>query len=592
MDASSELAMIPFSGAIGDTTTTASLTGSPSMKWKKHRPSELNNNFGFIFLFSTSFLQCCNSPQAGWSLSTGTPCSRTERFAQNRFAQMTTTGSDGAIHQSTATEVEPSSALETLVTEGDAASTDKATSASASPSSSNNNPDGGWGKDGSVNDYSRFEKLDDPDTEDPLAESNRSKVRGNDAFKTGNYEEAKQHYTEAISDLPPKRDDRKNPDTLKLRVTLYTNRALCNFKLGDLEASVKDATSAIDSDRKAYKALFRRAQVNEKLGKVEDACRDLYCVARQDPSNKPAMKAYKRVKTQVHSRSLQAIVNAYNEAEAKEAKAAKEKEEKAKRKAAEKAAKTSSSLLSSSSSSSSSKTTIPAKRKPDALTEVDSAETQEEEEATLKEVKKKGYCYFNTKMDAATQALYKDTTPKKISSTEAVTPALSTLPKPLSAQSSKGSGSLSEWNKDGTTWEEQDVSKDVHRKLPKFFAGLAGDPGNPNSATITSVPKCEGTANVLCTRGKLRFFFDLSVNAKYLANLADDTSVTGTLEYPEMSSMDMDDPDEVFEVKVTFDAGTPQDKKLETRRLLKSLQNAFETRMKEFANDYITNFNT
>ena len=56
-----------------------------------------------------------------------------------------------------------------------------------------------WGKDGSVNDYSRFENIDDPESEGPLAEALRCKERGNAAFKEKNYKEAIKHYTEVLS---------------------------------------------------------------------------------------------------------------------------------------------------------------------------------------------------------------------------------------------------------------------------------------------------------------------------------------------------------------------------------------------------------
>ena len=106
------------------------------------------------------------------------------------------------------------------------------------------------------------------------------------------------------------------------------------------------------------------------------------------------------------------------------------------------------------------------KRKPDALSSVDKLDAHEDEEKTLQEVKKKGYCYFNTKMDAATKALYKDTTPRKITAAEAEGKGpvpLATQPRKLTRSStgSTGSSSFSEWNKAGTTWEEQDVSSRV-----------------------------------------------------------------------------------------------------------------------------------
>lgn len=121
---------------------------------------------------------------------------------------------------------------------------------------------------------------------------------------------------------------------------------------------------------------------------------------------------------------------------------------------------------SSRANSSSASSAAAVKRKPDALSNVDKLDAHEDEEKTLQEVKKKGYCYFNTKMDAATQALYKDTTPRKITAAEAEGKGpvpLATQPRKLTRSStgSTGSSSFSEWNKAGTTWEEQDVSSRV-----------------------------------------------------------------------------------------------------------------------------------
>ncbi len=44
------------------------------------------------------------------------------------------------------------------------------------------------------------------------------------------------------------------------QVTLYSNRAACQLKLGETEKCIADATSAVDTDRQATKARFRRAQ--------------------------------------------------------------------------------------------------------------------------------------------------------------------------------------------------------------------------------------------------------------------------------------------------------------------------------------------
>ena len=103
-----------------------------------------------------------------------------------------------------------------------------ATTAAATETTAKPEDSKAWGKDGSVNDYSRFDKVDDPDNEDPLAESTRSKNRGNDAFKASNYSEAITHYTEAISDLPPKRDDKKNDAARQLRVSAAADLRFLN----------------------------------------------------------------------------------------------------------------------------------------------------------------------------------------------------------------------------------------------------------------------------------------------------------------------------------------------------------------------------
>ena len=112
----------------------------------------------------------------------------------------------------------------------------------------------------------------------------------------------------------------------------------------------------------------------------------------------------------------------------------------------------------------------------------------------------------------------------------------------------------------------------VQAELKKFLEGTAATPGDPKSATIVTVSKCDGTASVACVRAKLRFFFELAVDAKFSVGLADGSSATGTLAYPSMTAIDMDDPDERFELKIKFDASTPNSSRKEAKELLKGLQ--------------------
>lgn len=73
------------------------------------------------------------------------------------------------------------------------------------------------------------------------------KNKGNDLFKSGNYEGAIDYYTKAISINP------KDPAN-------YSNRAACYLKLFNYDLCVNDANLAIKYDSKYVKAYRRKAQ--------------------------------------------------------------------------------------------------------------------------------------------------------------------------------------------------------------------------------------------------------------------------------------------------------------------------------------------
>ena len=78
-----------------------------------------------------------------------------------------------------------------------------------------------------------------------------TKEEGNKAFRAGDYQEALRLYTKALEiDLLNKSTNSK----------LYCNRATVNFKLKNMEDSVKDCTSAIELDPSYLKAYLRRAK--------------------------------------------------------------------------------------------------------------------------------------------------------------------------------------------------------------------------------------------------------------------------------------------------------------------------------------------
>ena len=60
--------------------------------------------------------------------------------------------------------------------------------------------------------------------------------------------------------------------------------------------------------------------------------------------------------------------------------------------------------------------------------------------------------------------------------------------------------------------------------------------------------------------------------------------------YPTMTALDMDDPEELFELKVKYDAGVGKAQREETKPLVADLQHAVELRMKDFANTFLATF--
>lgn len=70
-----------------------------------------------------------------------------------------------------------------------------------------------------------------------LQSSTSHRLKGNEAFKLGNYGEATTAYTNSLRDIP-----NKHP----LSILLLTNRALTHLKTGDPKAAITDAESAIE----------------------------------------------------------------------------------------------------------------------------------------------------------------------------------------------------------------------------------------------------------------------------------------------------------------------------------------------------------
>lgn len=108
------------------------------------------------------------------------------------------------------------------------------------------------------------------------------KQSGNDCFKTGQYGEATNFYSQAIKEL--EKSAQKKPEDLGI---LYSNRAASYLKEGNCTECVKDCTMSLELFPFNVKSLLRRAAAYEGLERYRLAYVD-YKTALQVDCNIPA----------------------------------------------------------------------------------------------------------------------------------------------------------------------------------------------------------------------------------------------------------------------------------------------------------------
>ncbi|KAG8774408.1 hypothetical protein FRC15_001312 [Serendipita sp. 397] len=108
------------------------------------------------------------------------------------------------------------------------------------------------------------------------------KLKGNDAFKSGNFAAAVGAYTDAMLADP------KDP-------TLPLNRAAAYLKLNKFQDAERDCSKVLLFDPKNIKALFRRGQARAGLGDYTKALVDLDQVLSLEASNQLSKRAEPRI---------------------------------------------------------------------------------------------------------------------------------------------------------------------------------------------------------------------------------------------------------------------------------------------------------
>lgn len=127
-------------------------------------------------------------------------------------------------------------------------------------------------------------------------EAETYKNKGNEAFKSENYDEAISLYSKAIE--VAEQDSRDLATYLK-------NRAAAYLKIKDYAKVIKDCDEALKIVPEDPKTLFRRAQALESLERFEEAYRDAKVIFTVDPNNKAVQPVLSRLHAIVQERARQ-----------------------------------------------------------------------------------------------------------------------------------------------------------------------------------------------------------------------------------------------------------------------------------------------
>ncbi|XP_030593567.1 protein unc-45 homolog B [Archocentrus centrarchus] len=118
------------------------------------------------------------------------------------------------------------------------------------------------------------------------------KDEGNKHFQAGDIDKAIECYTKAIKVCQDK----------KVLAVIHRNRSACYLKKENYANAASDATKAIDVDAKDIKALYRRCQALEKLGKLDMAFKDVQRCATLEPKNKSFLETLRRLGAEIQSK--------------------------------------------------------------------------------------------------------------------------------------------------------------------------------------------------------------------------------------------------------------------------------------------------
>uniref|UniRef100_A0A8C9KL37 Protein unc-45 homolog B n=1 Tax=Panthera tigris altaica TaxID=74533 RepID=A0A8C9KL37_PANTA len=124
------------------------------------------------------------------------------------------------------------------------------------------------------------------------AEAAQLKEEGNRHFQLQDYKAATKSYSQALKLTKDK----------ALLATLYRNRAACGLKMESYVQAASDASRAIDINSSDIKALYRRCQALEHLGKLDQAFKDVQRCATLEPRNQNFQETLRRLNTSIQEK--------------------------------------------------------------------------------------------------------------------------------------------------------------------------------------------------------------------------------------------------------------------------------------------------
>lgn len=99
------------------------------------------------------------------------------------------------------------------------------------------------------------------------------KERGDEAYKSANFEGAIGLYTQCIDALK-----REGKSTSELALKTYSNRAACYKQISNFDGTIEDCSAVLEMDPENVKALIRRAQAFEAVERYRFALQDVKTV--------------------------------------------------------------------------------------------------------------------------------------------------------------------------------------------------------------------------------------------------------------------------------------------------------------------------